>query len=56
MKMGFGFFIGVFLVLWGLFELARNFGYIPRELNFPWFAILLIAIGLSMVLKRVKPL
>jgi len=41
-------FVSLLLIAWGAFEIGKQFGYVPR-IDFPWFALLLIAIGLSLL-------
>jgi hypothetical protein len=51
-RFGFGFWLGLFFLGWGVFEIMRMFGYF-KELNFPFWPLILIIIGLSMVMKRI---
>jgi hypothetical protein len=51
-RFGFGFWLGLFFLGWGVFEIMRMLGYF-KDLNFPFWPLILIIIGLSMVLKRV---
>ncbi|HLC48563.1 MAG TPA: hypothetical protein VJI13_05810 [Candidatus Norongarragalinales archaeon] len=51
-RFGFGLWVGLFLLIWGLFEIAREFGWI-KAAAFPFWPLLLIVIGLSMVLHRI---
>jgi len=41
-------FVSLLLIIWGFFEIGKQLGVIPR-VDFPWFALLLIAIGLSLL-------
>ncbi|MFH1258006.1 MAG: hypothetical protein ABIG96_06675 [Candidatus Micrarchaeota archaeon] len=51
-KFGFGFWFGLFLLAWGMFELASQLGYI-KGISFPFWPLLLIFFGISMMLKRI---
>ncbi len=51
-RFGFGLSMGLFFLAWGTFELAVQFGFI-KNLTFPFWPLLLVIIGLSMVLKRI---
>ena len=50
-KHGFGFFIGLLLVAYGAYSIARFYNWIPN-LAFPWFPAIILIVGLWMVLKR----
>ncbi len=52
MRLGFGFFFGVFLIVWGGFGMAQHFGFIDKAISFPWFPLALVCIGGAMVFKR----
>ncbi|MBI5225115.1 hypothetical protein HY989_04565 [Candidatus Micrarchaeota archaeon] len=51
-RFGFGLWMGLFFLAWGTFELGVQFGYI-KNISFPFWPLLLVIIGLSMVLKRI---
>lgn len=48
---GFGFFVGLLLLVYGAYELARYYGWISN-LGFPFWPALALIVGLVMVLKR----
>ncbi len=51
-RFGFGLWFGLFLLGWGAFELAIAFGYL-KGVSFPFWPLLLIMIGLSIILRRI---
>lgn len=52
MRYGWGFFIGIFLLIWGSYELLQSLGILPSQPKFPGWPIALVLIGLAMVLRR----
>ena len=44
-------FLGIFLLLWGIYLLAKNYGYVSE--NFPFWPIILVLLGIYF-LKRKK--
>lgn len=50
-RFGVGFFIGLLLLVYGFYELARYYGWIPN-FGFPFWPALALVVGLVMVLKR----
>ncbi|MFH0971064.1 MAG: DUF5668 domain-containing protein [Candidatus Micrarchaeota archaeon] len=51
-RFGFGLCFGVFLLAWGAFEMASQFGWI-KGMSFPFWPLLLIFIGISMIMHRI---
>lgn len=50
-KLGFGFFIGLLLVVYGAYEIAKFYKWIP-DVAFPLFPVFLLLIGVWMIAKR----
>ncbi|MFH1107027.1 MAG: hypothetical protein V1787_03960 [Candidatus Micrarchaeota archaeon] len=44
--------IGLFLVAWGLYELARIYGYVSA--SFPFFPAALVVLGLAMIWGKAR--
>ncbi|MEK6953954.1 MAG: hypothetical protein AABX01_03030 [Candidatus Micrarchaeota archaeon] len=51
-RFGFGFWLGIFILIWGLFEIGREFGIIKFG-NFPFWPLILVFIGISMISHRI---
>ncbi len=48
---GFWFWIGILLIVWGAFGILKIAGYL-KDVTFPFWEVLIILVGLSIVLKR----
>jgi len=52
MRLGFGFWLGVFLVAWGGFGIAQYYGLLPKDIGFPMVPAVLVLLGLWMIFRR----
>ncbi|VVB67135.1 Uncharacterised protein [Candidatus Norongarragalina meridionalis] len=43
-------FVAILFIAWGVLEIGKQMGWIPR-IDFPWFALLLIAVGLALLVR-----
>lgn len=50
-RFGFGFWLGIFILIWGVYEILREFAFMKLP-SFPFWPLILVFIGLAMVLNR----